>query len=413
MIKIKNLMSKIVIVFAMALMFGVLGHNNVYAEGVDQYTKLLLHMDDDKFKDECGNVVISKGVIWDKDTKKIGSSSAHFNGNSYLTIANGNDFKITNKIFTIDCWVYGNFSSRSCIISRWIPETSKGDFVFSVENRRLAFYLANYSEYKALLNGTTTLSDNTWYHVAVVGDGQKYYLFLNGKLENSIECSKGFSNQDYDIEVGKYGGNSNNVALFNGYIDELRISNGIARWISDFTPSDLPYSSITGITLDKIADTLQVEQTGQLMATITPDASTNKAVTWKSSDDSIATVDQTGKVTAVKEGTATITATTQDGSNLSASCVVTVKPKDTTSPTDNNGNAILTITMTNGNVKSYTVPMTKVNDFISWYNNRSSGSNGSLYYVFDKTESNQPFVKKSEYVVFDKISSFEVDEYSK
>ncbi|MTK13074.1 MAG: fibronectin type III domain-containing protein [Clostridiaceae bacterium] len=77
------------------------------------------------------------------------------------------------------------------------------------------------------------------------------------------------------------------------------------------------------------------------------------------------------------------------------------------------GNAILTITMTNGNVKSYTVSMTKVNDFISWYNNRSSGSNGIPYYAFDKADNLQPFTKKTEYVVFDKISSFEVDEYSK
>ncbi|ADK16195.1 hypothetical protein WX45_01775 [Clostridium ljungdahlii DSM 13528] len=84
-----------------------------------------------------------------------------------------------------------------------------------------------------------------------------------------------------------------------------------------------------------------------------------------------------------------------------------------TNPTDNIGNAILNLTMTNGNVKSYTVSMSKLNDFISWYNNRSSGSNGSPYYAFDKTDSSQPFSKKTEYVVFDKISSFEVDEYTK
>ena len=51
---------------------------------------------------------------------------------------------------------------------------------------------------------------------------------------------------------------------------------------------------------------------------------TNKAVTWKSSDDTIATVDNNGKVTAVKEGTATITATATDGSGVYATCTVTV-----------------------------------------------------------------------------------------
>lgn len=54
-------------------------------------------------------------------------------------------------------------------------------------------------------------------------------------------------------------------------------------------------------------------------------------------------------------------------------------PANPTQPTDNTGNAILTVTMTNGNVKSYIVPMTKVNDFISWYDNRVSGSTGKAY----------------------------------
>lgn len=82
-------------------------------------------------------------------------------------------------------------------------------------------------------------------------------------------------------------------------------------------------------------------------------------------------------------------------------------------PTDNTGNAILTITMTNGNVKSYTVSMSKVNDFISWYDNRVSVSTGKAYYTFDKTDNLQPFSKKTEYIIFDKISSYEVDEYTK
>lgn len=177
-----------------------------------------------------------------------------------------------------------------------------------------------------------------------------------------------------------------------------------------------PYNeNLENITLNKSTDSLQVGKTDTLTATVTPDNETNKNVTWTSSDPTIAEVDQTGKVKANKEGTATITATTTDGSNLSATCVVTVIPKSTTptNPTDNTGNAILTITMTNGNVKSYTVSMSKVNDFISWYNNRSAGSNGSPYYAFDKTDNLQPFSKKTEYVVFDKISSFEVDEYTK
>jgi uncharacterized protein YjdB len=167
----------------------------------------------------------------------------------------------------------------------------------------------------------------------------------------------------------------------------------------------------SSIALNKSTDSLQVGQTDTLTTTITPDNATTTNVTWSSSDPTIATVDSTGKVTAVKEGTAT----TQDGSNLSASCIVNVTSQSTipTNPTDNSSNAILTITMTNGNVKSYTVPMTKVNDFINWYDNRVSGSSGKAYYTFDKTDNLQPFTKKTEYLIFDKISSYEVDEYTK
>lgn len=63
----------------------------------------------------------------------------------------------------------------------------------------------------------------------------------------------------------------------------------------------------------------------QLTAVITPDNATDKSVTWSSSNASIATVDATGKVTGVKVGTATITATTANG--LTATCNVTVKAK--------------------------------------------------------------------------------------
>ena len=80
----------------------------------------------------------------------------------------------------------------------------------------------------------------------------------------------------------------------------------------------------TSITLDNTSATMNAGETMQLMATVLPEDAANKSVTWTSSDRSVATVSNNGLVTALTAGTATITATTCDGSNLSATCNVTV-----------------------------------------------------------------------------------------
>ena len=79
----------------------------------------------------------------------------------------------------------------------------------------------------------------------------------------------------------------------------------------------------TSISLNKTALTLQVEAYETLTATVLPSNADNTNVTWSSSLTSVATVNSSGKVTAVAEGTTTITATTQSG-GLTATCSVTV-----------------------------------------------------------------------------------------
>lgn len=82
---------------------------------------------------------------------------------------------------------------------------------------------------------------------------------------------------------------------------------------------------VQGISLNHDAKTFtKAGETLQLTATIYPDSATNKTVTWKSSDKTVATVDESGLVTAVGNGTANITATTEDG-NFKATCQVTVE----------------------------------------------------------------------------------------
>lgn len=77
------------------------------------------------------------------------------------------------------------------------------------------------------------------------------------------------------------------------------------------------------ISLDKTSLTLHGNESQQLTATVLP-AEASQELMWTSSDESVATVSQSGLVSAVADGHAVITATTTDGTNLSASCDVTV-----------------------------------------------------------------------------------------
>ncbi len=81
---------------------------------------------------------------------------------------------------------------------------------------------------------------------------------------------------------------------------------------------------VNEISLNKTSLSLNVGQTEDLIAAVKPDNAENKKVTWSSSDESIATVDENGKVTAIKEGSLNVTAKTTDGTNLTATCAVNV-----------------------------------------------------------------------------------------
>ena len=82
--------------------------------------------------------------------------------------------------------------------------------------------------------------------------------------------------------------------------------------------------SVNSLELNKGTLTLQEKGSDTLTVTVKPADATNQDVTWESSNTGIATVSADGRVTAICAGTATITATAQDGSGVSASCSVTV-----------------------------------------------------------------------------------------
>lgn len=86
-----------------------------------------------------------------------------------------------------------------------------------------------------------------------------------------------------------------------------------------------PEIPVTDVALNKSTLSLTEEQSESLQVVITPDDATNKNVAWVSNDESVAMVDVNGKVTALKAGSTTIVAVTEDGA-MTASCKVTVEP---------------------------------------------------------------------------------------
>jgi len=133
----------------------------------------------------------------------------------------------------------------------------------------------------------------------------------------------------------------------------------------------------TGITLNSSTLALKKGNTGQLTATVTPNDADNKSVTWTSSNTNVATVDSSGKVTAVASGSATITATNASGQN--ATCAVTV-----TNPANGITLNKSTLTLTKGGNETLTatVDPTDADGTVTWSSNKTSvatvDSNGKV-----------------------------------
>jgi len=90
-----------------------------------------------------------------------------------------------------------------------------------------------------------------------------------------------------------------------------------------------PTVAVTNVKIEATKTTLKVGETTILQAVVEPTTATNKKVTWSSSDDKVATIDSNGQVKGIKEGEATITATTEDG-NKTATLKITIEKKDET-----------------------------------------------------------------------------------
>ncbi len=176
------------------------------------------------------------------------------------------------------------------------------------------------------------------------GRNKNINVYIDGKLVNNFSAPQTLINghvQYYESPELKYGEHSVSIEKGEPYNDGFIMFDQV-----DINGELLPYKE--SITLDKASMDLTEGDSGQLTAIVS--TTTSAQVIWTSSDSSVATVDSNGKVTAMGVGTATITATTTDGSNLSASCTVNVTANNggNTGGTTTGASAIVNIAYAKG-----------------------------------------------------------------
>ncbi len=175
-------------------------------------------------------------------TEKIGSTSINFDGTGdYLSVADHADFDISGQ-FTIECWV--NFRTKTNydgIIT--FDGTGSADFVLAYYDTRLHLF-SHAGNGTSVINSSDTINLNQWYHVAVSRDGSNNTNFyLDGIYKTTASFSANHTTTSGGVKVGRYY-TADDEKYFDGYIDELRVSN-TARYTgtSSFTPSTSAFSS--------------------------------------------------------------------------------------------------------------------------------------------------------------------------
>jgi hypothetical protein len=165
---------------------------------------------------------------------KYGTASMFFDGTGDYLYRNGtSNLFVANSDFTVECWVYLNSNSGTQIfvgygVVPWylcIGDISAGKAQFTWSSSAPINYHAT---------GTTTLSTGQWYHIAGVRYGSNIYLYVNGIQEANAAISGSPRNPSTNaLSVGAF---ASGVSTLNGYLDDVRITKGIARYTSNFTP---------------------------------------------------------------------------------------------------------------------------------------------------------------------------------
>ena len=189
---------------------------------------------------------------------KFGGSSLSLDGNGdYVDLPQATN-QLVSEDFTIEFWFRINSGAGSETVglfgSYYTTPSGKGMLMVSSATYNQVYFQWMYGSGTgtdwAYLNRTqgtrTALSNNTWYHVAVTRSGSTWRLFLNGTQEDSVTQSDQLTDSGSTTRLGNYGPSATASHGHNGYIEDFRITRGVARYTSNFTAPTSAHPTSTG-----------------------------------------------------------------------------------------------------------------------------------------------------------------------
>jgi hypothetical protein len=169
---------------------------------------------------------------------KFGTASLALDGvGDYISLASQPDFAYGTGAFTIEMWVYKTVSGITQVLldQRTANPTNYAPVIFINASNALQYNDGAAS----VITGTTTVPLNAWSHVALSRSGTSTRLFLNGVQQGTTYTDT----RNYIATPVTIGARFNNTQNFTGYIDDLRISKGVARYTTTFP---VPTAQLTG-----------------------------------------------------------------------------------------------------------------------------------------------------------------------
>ena len=195
------------------------------------------------------------GIYHDTAQSVFGKSSMYHDGSANPIVWNDSiDFTMAAGDFTIDAWIRVERDSGAgqTICSHWSTTSGYKSYIFSYNagTGQLNFlYSTNGSANSGQYLNTVNLSLNTWYHIAIERSGTVLQFYVDGvkaSASHTIGTTSLF-NAPMGYRVGAYIDGASAINKLNGWMDELRIGKGIARYgLTNFTPPTEPYLPLAG-----------------------------------------------------------------------------------------------------------------------------------------------------------------------